>query len=221
MAERAPVVPAKPRTLPPIAREVKAQAMILGSLVGLMWVLEIVDQVAFGEGMDALGVHPRSLRGLYGIVFAPFLHVGFAHLVANTVPLVVLGIFIMLRRKRDLLYVSLAAALVGGVGVWLVGASHSVHLGASVLVFGYLGYMLSRGIFERSFWPIVGSLVVGLLYGGAIFGVLPGQPGISWEGHLFGFAGGVLAAWVLTQQAKVAARAKVGAAGAAVRRPAR
>ena len=113
---------------------------------------------------------------------------------SNTVPLLVLGFFIMLRRKRDLAYVSVLSALVGGAGIWLIGASNSVHIGASILVFGYLGYLLSRGIFERRFWPIVGSVVVFFLYGGALFGVLPGQAGISWEGHLFGFLGGILSA---------------------------
>jgi membrane associated rhomboid family serine protease len=103
----------------------------------------------------------------------------------------------MVRRKRDLLYVSLLSALVGGAGVWLIGASNSVHIGASILVFGYLGYLLSRGIFERRFWPIVGSLVVFFLYGGALWGVLPGQPGISWEGHAFGLLGGIVSAWLM------------------------
>jgi membrane associated rhomboid family serine protease len=180
-----------------ILTEIKLQATIVGGLVGTMWAEEVVDAVAFQGGLDRFGIHPRTKAGLLGIPLAPFLHADFGHLVANTVPLVVLGFFIMARRKRDLAVVTALATLVGGLGVWLVGASNSVHLGASILVFGYLGYLLSRGYFERRFWPIVGSLVVFFLYGGALFGLLPGRPGISWEGHLFGFVGGVLAARML------------------------
>ncbi|MBM4357867.1 MAG: rhomboid family intramembrane serine protease [Deltaproteobacteria bacterium] len=180
-----------------LVTEIKSRATLVGGLIGTMWAEEIVDTVMFRGGLDRFGIHPRTQGGLVGIPLAPFLHAGFDHLLANTVPLVVLGFFIMARRKRDLAIVTLLATLVGGLGVWLVGASNSVHLGASIVVFGYLGYLLSRGYFERRFWPIVGSIVVFFLYGGALFGVLPGRPGISWEGHLFGFVGGVLAAKLL------------------------
>lgn len=180
--------------------ELRTQATIAGGLVGTMWVEEIVDTVAFGGGLDRFGIHPRTTRGLLGIPLAPLLHAGFGHLAANTVPLVVLAFFVMGRRKRDLAIVSALATLVGGLGVWLVGAANSVHLGASIVVFGYLGYLLSRGIFERRFWSILGSLVVFFLYGGALWGLLPGRPGVSWEGHLFGFLGGVLAARLLAKR---------------------
>jgi membrane associated rhomboid family serine protease len=92
--------------------------------------------------------------------------------------------------------------LVSGLGVWLFGAS-GVHVGASGLIFGYLGFLLLRGYFERNFPSILLSLIVGFLYGGAIWGVLPTQPGISWEGHLFGFIGGVLAARLLARRKKL------------------
>jgi len=188
--------------------EVRATAVPLGGLVGSMWFLEIVDALIFRGGLDRYGIIPRTVSGLRGILLAPFLHGGFSHLMANTVPLLVLGFFIMLRRKRDLAYVSVASALVGGAGIWLIGASASVHIGASILVFGYLGYLLSRGLFERKFWPIVGSLAVFGLYGSALWGVLPGQAGISWEGHLFGFVGGVLAARLLSTPTIKAREAK-------------
>jgi membrane associated rhomboid family serine protease len=132
-----------------------------------------------------------------GILFAPFLHASFAHLSANTIPLLVLGWLVMLRRKRDFFWVSALAALVGGLGTWLIGPALSIHVGASVLIFGYLGYLLSRGIFERKIWPIVGSVVTFFLYGGALGGILPGAIGISWQGHLFGLIGGILAARML------------------------
>ena len=186
----------------PITEALKVRATILAALVGSMWAEELVDTALFGGGLDRFGIHPRTLRGLFGIPLAPFLHSGFGHLLANTAPLVVLGFFIMLRRKRDLLFVTLASTLIGGIGVWLFGGTNTVHLGASTVVFGYLGFLLSRGIFERRFWSILGSLVVFFLYGGALFGVLPGRAGISWEGHLFGLIGGVLAAWKMAERPK-------------------
>lgn len=184
-----------------LLHEVRAQVAILVGFVGLLWGIEVVDAVEFHGDLDRLGIHPRTAQGLLGILCAPFLHGGFAHLMGNTVPLLVLGFFILQRRKRDLLYVSLASALLGGLGIWTFGAEGSVHIGASILVFGYLGFLLSRGIFERRFWSIVGSLVVFALYGSALYGVFPGQVGISWEGHLFGLLGGVLAARRLARPA--------------------
>ena len=190
--------PTEPPVTVALVREAKAQATIVGSLVGVMWVEELLDTILLHGSLDRFGIRPRSLDGLLGIFLAPFLHGGFGHLIANTVPFMVLAFLIMLRRKRDLLVVSAITTVVGGLGVWLIGSGNSVHIGASILVFGFLGYMLSRSVFERSFWAIVGSVVVFFLYGGALFGVLPGQAGISWEGHLFGFIGGVLSARALS-----------------------
>ncbi len=178
--------------------ELKKQGLLLGLLVGSMWVVELLDQFVFVEPLDYWGIHPRELHGLSGIPLAPFLHGGFGHLSANTLPLLVLGFFVMVRRKRDLIYVSAISALVGGLGTWLAGGTNTLHIGASILVFGFLGYLLFGGIFARRLWPILGSLVVLFLYGGALWGVLPGQPGVSWEGHAFGFLGGVIAAGLIT-----------------------
>jgi membrane associated rhomboid family serine protease len=180
-----------------ISRELKTHATLLGSFVALIWAIEIVDFVIFRGALDSLGVRPRTLSGLVGIALAPFLHVGFAHLAANTVPLIVLGWLIMLRDTRDFFTVSAVTALVSGLGVWLVGATYSVHLGASGVIFGYFGFLLLRGYFERSILSIALSLLVGFLYGGMIWGVFPTQLRVSWEGHLFGFLGGVLAAWLM------------------------
>jgi membrane associated rhomboid family serine protease len=180
-------------TLSLLRSAVRERALVLGGLVGPMWMSEAVDSV-LGGALDRFGVRPRSLEGLAGIAFAPFLHADFGHLFANTVPLLVLGFIVMLRRKRDLAFVSAVSALVAGVGTWLIGASNSTHLGASSIVFGYLGYLLLRGWYERTIGAIAWAVVVFSLYGGALWGVLPTNPGISWEGHLFGFVGGVLAA---------------------------
>jgi membrane associated rhomboid family serine protease len=184
-----------------IKRELKGQAIILASVVALLWVIEGVD-AALGQAFDVYGIIPRSIVGLRGVFFAPFLHGGFAHLIANTVPLCVLGWLIMLRETRDFFIVWAVSAVVGGLGTWLIAPAASVHIGASGVIFGFLGYLLARGWFERKPLSIALAAVVGFFYGGAIFGVLPGQVGISWQGHLFGFLGGILAARWMTRPAQ-------------------
>ncbi|WP_437639432.1 rhomboid family intramembrane serine protease [Sorangium sp. So ce854] len=196
-----------------ITRELKLHAMLLGGFVALLWAIEILDFLIFRGSLDALGIRPRTAPGLVGVALAPLLHGGFAHLAANTVPFLALGWLIMLRRTSDLVLVTLLSALVGGLGVWLIGSPSSVHVGASGVIFGYFGFLLLRGWFERSAVSIALSLVVGLFYGGMIWGVLPTRMGISWEGHLFGFLGGVLAARLL------AGRLRARSADAAQGRP--
>ena len=188
-----------------LTRTAGRQATILFACVALAWLLEVVDRVIFGGSLDRFGIRPRNLEGLSGIFFAPLLHGGWQHLAANTLPFVVLGWLVMLRRLSDFVLVSGLVIVVGGLGVWLIGAPNSVHIGASGLIFGYLGYLLARGYFERSWGSILLAGLVAVLYGGVLWGVLPGQPGISWEGHLFGFVGGVAAARVLVRP-RLAAR---------------
>jgi membrane associated rhomboid family serine protease len=173
------------------------QVLILFACVAAAWSVELVDRVAFGGSLERFGIHPRDVPALWGILAAPLLHVGWVHLMANTGPFVVLGWLVMLRRTSDFLVVTVLAMLIGGLGVWLFGAANSIHIGASGLIFGYLGYLLARGYFERSLWALLLGVAAGLLYGGVLWGLLPGQRGISWEGHLFGFAGGVAAARLL------------------------
>jgi membrane associated rhomboid family serine protease len=178
--------------------EVKSQIGILVGFVGLMWALEILD-LFLGGALNQFGIRPHSIVGLRGILFAPFLHGSLLHLIANTVPFVILGWLVMLRRTSDFWPVTIIVMLVAGLGTWLFAPPWTVHIGASGVVFGYLGFLLSRGYFERSLGAIAMSLLVGMLYGGMIWGVLPGQLGISWQGHLFGFLGGILAAQMLAQ----------------------
>jgi membrane associated rhomboid family serine protease len=184
-----------------ITREIKTQIMILGGFVGLMWLLELIDLLVGGR-LDIYGVIPRNIVGLRGILFMPFLHGGLGHLIANTIPFIILGWLIMLREISDFFVVTAVTMLVSGLGVWLFAAPNSIHIGASGLVFGYLGYLLLRGYFERSVVAIFLAIIVGLLYGGLIWGVLPSLPGVSWQGHLFGFIGGGLAARLLARRNK-------------------
>jgi membrane associated rhomboid family serine protease len=187
-----------------IAQELSTHLAILGGLVTLLWGVELLDQFVFRlvlhNTLDIYGIIPRNVMGLRGILFAPFLHGGLVHLIGNTIPFVILGWLIMLRETRDFIVVSLIAALTSGVGTWLIGDPHSIHIGASGVIFGYLGYLLLRGYFEHSVTSIMISLFVGTLYGSLILGVLPLQEGVSWEGHLFGFVGGVLAARLLAKR---------------------
>lgn len=162
--------------------------------VGVLWVAEIIDTV-LGNRLDAEGIRPGDVDGLSGVLFAPLLHGGFGHLIANTVPLLVLGFLVLLSGVRRWVGVTAVVWLVGGVGTWLIGGAGTVHIGASGIVFGWLAYLILRGFFSRSARQILLGVVVLLLYGGLLWGVLPGRPGISWQGHLFGAVGGVLAAW--------------------------
>lgn len=180
-----------------ITRELQTHGAILGGFTALLWIVEIVDAFVFGGRLNAFGIRPRSLEGLEGILLMPFLHGSFAHLAANTLPFVTLGWLIMLREVSDFFIVSAVTILISGVGVWLTGAPNSVHIGASGLVFGYFGFLLLRGYFERSFAAILMSLIVGFFYGSLIWGVLPAQPGVSWQAHFFGFVGGAVAAQLL------------------------
>lgn len=173
--------------------------IILGGVVALIWALEVIDWLLWTVSLDIYGIRPRTLVGLRQIPFAPFLHVGFAHLAANTVPFLVLGWLVLLRGERDFLLVSLIAIGISGLGVWITGPNFSVHLGASGVIFGYLGYLWARGAFERSVAALALALIAALLYGGILWGVLPGQTGVSWQAHLFGFFGGILAAYLLAR----------------------
>ena len=188
-----------------LLQELQGQFYILGGFVALIWVIEILDSLLFQRilrgGLDEFGIYPRTFLGLRGLVFAPFLHSNYYHVAANTVPFLVLGWLIMLRNTKDFWAVSVVSALVSGLGTWLFGRS-AFHIGASGMIFGYFGYLLLRGYFERSILAIAISLLVGFTYGGMIYGVLPSQSWISWEGHLFGFIGGAIAAKLLVDEQK-------------------
>lgn len=172
----------------------KAGLLVLTVPVLLMWASEIVDQLVLHGGLDRFGIMPRTTTGLRGIFCSPFLHLGFLHLVANTIPFLVLGGFVLIRGIPRFVAASVIIMVLGGMGTWLIGGGGTVHVGASGVVFGYLGVLIGSAVFERSFVAIAIALIAGGLYGGILWGVFPGQIGISWEGHLFGFIGGVIAA---------------------------
>jgi membrane associated rhomboid family serine protease len=166
------------------------------AMIVVMWVTEVVD-LAVGHRLDDYGIHPRDVGGLPEIVSAPFLHASFGHLISNSVPFAVMGAAIALGGLARVALVTLVVAIVSGLGVWLVAPSDEVHLGASGLVFGYASYLVTRGVLSRRVIELVVGVAVVAVWGiGLLQGLLP-QARISWQAHLFGAIGGVVAALVL------------------------
>lgn len=179
---------------PPRRSRPLVAAQVIVGFVALLYLVELVDTLDRNR-LDGYGIRPREADGLDGIVFAPLLHHGWAHLAANTVPLLVFGFLILLAGVARWAAVTAIVWVVGGAGTWLTGQPHSLHLGASVLAFGWLVYLLLRGVFARDASQVALGAILLFLYGGILYGVLPGQPGVSWQGHLFGALGGALAAY--------------------------
>lgn len=171
----------------------RASLLLIVAFTTLLYVSEAID-TALGGTLDDDGIIPRQVDGLDGVLWAPLLHAGWAHLLANTVPVLVLGFLAMAGGIRQFVVVTATIWIVAGLGTWLSGGENTVHIGASGLIFGWLTFLLVRGFFARSFGQIVLAVVLFMIYGGALLGVLPGQPGVSWQGHLFGAIGGLLAA---------------------------
>ena len=182
-------VPAKPRVFP----EHPLRAAV-GMLVFLavLWVIEAADQFVFGGSLDQDGIEPRQVDGLDGILWAPLLHAGWAHLIANSLPFLVLGFLVLAGGLGQFIAVTALVWLLGGFLTWLTG--YGVTVGASGVIFGWLAFLLFRGFFARSGRQIALAVVLLLLYGGVLWGVLPGTPGVSWQAHLFGALSGILAA---------------------------
>ena len=151
--------------------------------------MAILDTV-LSLDLGRYGIVPRTVDGMRGIPLHVFLHQGFGHVLSNTGPLLVLGILISLRGGRKLLGASLFIVAFGGFAVWLVARS-GVHIGASGLAFGYFGYLVGRGFYERSLTSILIAIAVVVFYGGMFLGILPSLGFVSWEGHLFGLIAGV------------------------------
>jgi membrane associated rhomboid family serine protease len=179
------------------ARRRQQIALLLGC-VAVLWIIECVNAL-LDYRLNRWGILPRTLSGLAGIPLSPFLHGSFAHLTLNTVPLVILGGFVVFQGTRIFLIVSLWIILLSGAALWLLGRS-AYHIGASSVLFGYFGYLVARGWYERSVTALLVALLTLGLYGGIAWGVLPTRSYISWEGHLFGLLAGVLVARLATPQ---------------------
>ena len=185
------------RTVP--ARPGWAALIMLAMLAG-MWILELLDQLS-GNQLDQLGIHAREIDGMPEILTAPFLHAGWDHLMSNSLPFVVLGFLVLLSGLARWLVSSLIIIVISGMTAWLLTPVHTIILGASGLIFGWLTYLLARGLWSRRPAQVVIAVLVLLVYGGLIWGLFPGNAGISWQAHLGGAVGGVLAAWLLHRRA--------------------
>jgi membrane associated rhomboid family serine protease len=194
------------------------------AIVALMWVLEAINSLD-NQGLNGDGIYPRNVDHLWGILTAPFLHLSFPHLIDNTIPFVFMGVIIALRGAARLALVTAIVILVGGLGTWLIAPAGTVTVGASGVVFGYATYLLTRGIFNRSWLEFLTGVVVGVVWGGALLSSLVPHRGISWQGHAAGAIGGIVAAWLLARPrthrpprpAAVAAPAEDGAARSSAR----
>ena len=207
---------------PPVsARRGQAQRegiALLAGIVGLMWIVEVINTLD-SNGLDSDGIYGRSVDHLWGILTTPFIHASFAHLIGNTIPFVFMGLFIALQGAKRLAQVTLIVIVVGGIGTWLVAPSNIPTIGASGVVFGYAGYLFARGFFDRSLNELLIGLLVGVVWGAVLVSSLVPHTGISWQGHLFGALGGVIAASVLRRE-RTAAPGRPPAPGQPPARPA-
>ena len=177
----------------PVAPRRAALAIAIG--VAALWLIELVDQITRGS-LDALGIHSWQLSSLPSVFVAPWLHVDWAHLSANTIPFAVLGFLVILGGAVRALLSTLWSVVTSGLFAWLLSPPNTITIGASGLIFGWLTYLLTRGIFGRDGKQILLAVVIFLVYGGILWGVFPTQVGVSWQAHLGGAIGGVVAAWL-------------------------
>lgn len=176
-------------------QRITVRLLLFGAILLVLWAVEVADWLLWHFPLDQYGIRPRTLIGLRNILFAPWLHVGFGHLIANSIPFWVLGWLVSLSGLRQFWRVTISAMLVSGVAIWLLGPPRTLHLGLSGIIFGYLGYLLLRGFMERSSLAVLLAALALLFYGGMLWSLVTWQPGVSWLGHLFGFLGGALAAY--------------------------
>lgn len=171
--------------------------VLLGGIVLLMWLIEVINWID-SYHLDNDGIHARDVGRIWAIFTAPFIHANFApHLLDNTIPLVFMGVIIALHGAKRLALVTLIVIVIGGLGTWLISPSNSVTIGASGVVFGYATYLFARGFLDRSAIELLTGLVVGVVWGGALISSVVPHTGVSWQGHVSGAVGGVVAAFLL------------------------
>jgi membrane associated rhomboid family serine protease len=180
--------------------EQRAGLLLVAGMVALMWAVEVADAIANGR-LDAQGIRPRAVDGLDGILWSPFLHGSWGHLVGNTIPFLILGAVIALSGLARVAMVTVIVALVGGFGTWLIAPENTVHIGASGLVFGFAAYLVARGFYTRSLLHLAAGALVAVVFGTTLLWGLVPREGISWQGHLFGAIGGIVAARALSAKA--------------------
>lgn len=171
--------------------------------VAIIWAVYVLNIIVFFLDFRAFGIQPREAAGLLGILLSPFLHGSWGHLISNSIPLFILTFLIVQFYNKIWIPVTIFSVLGGGFAVWLLAQTNSNHIGASGVIFSYIGFLLFSGIFRRSIKSILLGIIIVFLYGGALLsGIMPGQEGISWQGHLFGAIAGIILAYVYRNKAK-------------------
>lgn len=204
-------VPYPTAPLPPAPRRssaLRSGFLFAGGYVLVIWTVHLVNVLIFGGQLVYFGIHPLDVSSLWHIFTSPLLHANVEHLVSNTIPGAVFSFLIGMSRARVWWEVTAIVVLLGGAGVWLLGGVGTNHIGASGLVYGWLGYLLVRGLFNRSVVQILVGVGLGVFYSGLVWGVLPGVPGVSWQAHLFGAVGGIAAGVFITSDDPPALREK-------------
>ncbi len=179
------------------AERSKKRAVGLLAFVGVLWLILLADTLTPGLAFANFGIMPRDPNALSGVLFAPFLHGDFGHLLGNSFPLIVLGWLMLARGAREFIVGTAAVVFLGGMGVWLLGRPNTVHIGASLIVFGWLGYLMSAGWHDRKAKSFLVALVVTIVYAGPVLSLVTFNTAISWEAHLYGFLAGAMAARAL------------------------
>lgn len=182
----------------------------IGYLV-VIWAVHIVNVILFGGSLASFGIRPLDFSGIWGIFFAPLLHANWEHLIGNSIPGAVFCFIVGLSGRRAFWEVSTIVMLVAGIGTWLLGGPGTLHIGASGMIYGWLAYLIVRGIFNRSLTQTLTGIILAFAYSGLVWGVLPTDSGVSWQGHLFGALGGILAGMTITSDDPVRALKKANA----------
>ncbi|BCW57973.1 membrane associated rhomboid family serine protease [Paenarthrobacter nicotinovorans] len=185
-----------------LAGRAKSGLLVMGGFVILLYVIEMVNTL-MRHGLNyTFGLRSRSMDGVLDILTFPLLHANFNHLLSNTLPLIIFGFLVFLSGVRVFITALAFSWLGSGLAVWLIGGG-GVTVGASGLVFGFFAFLLVRGFFNRSWWQILLSVVLFMAYGSILFGVLPTVMGfVSWQAHLGGAVGGIIAAVLLRPKSK-------------------
>jgi membrane associated rhomboid family serine protease len=186
---------------------------LLVAIVALMWLVEVINWIDSYK-LDNDGIYPRDFGRLWGIFTSPFIHANFApHLLDNTIPLLFMGLIIAVSGAVRLAAVTLVVIVVGGLGTWLTAPSHTITIGASGVVFGYATYLFARGLFNRSLLEVLTGIVVGVIWGGVLVASIVPHTGVSWQGHVSGAVGGVVAAYLLRRERPQRPQRRVTAGG--------
>mgnify|MGYP001941447761 CR=1 FL=1 len=169
---------------------------LAGGFLATIWIVFILELVF--PWLQAFGIHPLDVSSLPFIFTSPLLHANFEHIISNSIPGAIFAFLVGYSGKRVFWEVTTFVVIIGGLGTWLFGGVGTNHIGASGLVYGWLAYLIVRGFFNRSIGQIITGVVLGFFYSGLIFGLLPGTEGVSWQAHLFGAIGGIVASMVIT-----------------------